>query len=141
MSTAPYVAFASVLDRIHTWWTTKRTEWEMDRLLLDQVAAGWVPDPAMVGINQDQPIPYTPTDAGWGWLDEATDTWHWTPAGELVFRGADLPEPDPVEESRPVDLHDCGRCGGQGMTIESVDGESGYRLCSWCTGTGQRGAA
>lgn len=52
-----------------------------------------------------------------------------------------LTMPSEYVEARPVDLDDCPRCEGQGMVVIHVDGGASYRLCSWCTGTGQRGAA
>lgn len=50
-------------------------------------------------------------------------------------------EPDLFAESRPVDIDDCPRCEGQGMVVTIEEGLPGYRLCSWCIGTGMRGAA
>ncbi|MBA2952154.1 hypothetical protein GON03_19240 [Nocardioides sp. MAH-18] len=48
---------------------------------------------------------------------------------------------DELDETRPADIDECGRCDGTGMYVDVVDGESGYRLCSWCAGTGMRGVA
>lgn len=49
--------------------------------------------------------------------------------------------PSEHAETRPVDIDDCPRCEGQGMFVDVVDGESAYRRCGWCTGSGQRGVA
>ena len=52
---------------------------------------------------------------------------------------AEQPTTPPAEgwDERP----ECPRCEGQGMFVDVVDGESAYRRCSWCSGTGLAGAA
>lgn len=118
MSTAPYVAVATLLDRVHSWWEERRlarrlaaeADW-LDRVENAAVLAGVVPDPWLVSGPPD---------------------------------GEALAMPSEQAESRPEDLDDCPRCEGLGMFVsyEGPDGrDAGYRTCSWCSGTGQRGAA
>ncbi len=48
---------------------------------------------------------------------------------------ARLVEPD----QRPVDIDACGRCDGQGMFVDVIEGEAGWVTCGWCSGAGVRG--
>lgn len=109
MTTAPYIALATVLDRLDRWWDAKREEWGVAKLLVDEVAAGYIPSPEAVGLL---PVPTEP---------------------DIEV----LAIPSEHVEARPVDLDDCPRCEGQGMFVSYEDGEAAYRRCGWCSGTGE----
>lgn len=114
MSTAPYVAVATFLDRVHVWWSRLCDRWAMSRAVVDAVADGWVPGPEMVGLPAD-------------WLAE------W-PVSELLEC--------PTEDPAAFDPDACELCGGSGMYAVRQAGVADR--CSWvdCPGcsTG-RGAA
>ena len=65
----------------------------------------------------------------------------WVPTPEQVGLPPETDVPDEFEESRPAALPACGRCDGQGMFVDVIEGEAGWVTCGWCSGTGNRGAA
>lgn len=108
MSTAPYIAFATLVDRVAAWWEAKRLEWQLQAAVVDEVAKGWVPTREQVGLPPEP---------------------------------SEVPEPDEFEESRPVDLDDCERCGGTGIVQlpgVRLGHPDSYVDCRVCGGTGDR---
>lgn len=142
MSAAPYIAFATVLDRLDRWWASKREEWAVAKLIVDEVANGYVPSPECVGLA---PAPTRAADEcascdGTGRVEndaaESLMAPMWATCPTCEGAGT-LPEPE--ENPRPVDVDDCTACDGQGVRLVLVEGDQADQTCSLCAGTGEIG--